>query len=69
MKKFHITAKITVTSFTFIEAETLEEAIELANKRQDMMSIECHNDYSPDVSWMIEELDGTPYDIQEEEEA
>jgi hypothetical protein len=67
MKEFNLTAKITITAFTTIEAESLEEAIKLANERQDMMSIASNNGDTPDVSWMIEELDGVPYDIKSEE--
>jgi len=68
MKKFELTAKITITAFTTIEAETLEEAIEKANNRHDMMSIASNNADTPDDVWMIEELDGMPYEIKAENE-
>lgn len=68
MKKFELTAKITITAFTTIEAETLEEAIEKANNRYDMMSIASNNADTPDDVWMIEELDGMPYEIKAENE-
>ena len=67
MEKFNLVAKITISAFTSVKAETLEKAIQLANERKDMMSIASNNGDTPDEVWMIEELDGTPYDIIGEE--
>ena len=63
MAEFKFTAKITITTFTTIEADTAEEAIILAQDRQDYMMIASNNgDEECDV-WMIEDMDGTAYDI------
>lgn len=66
MKDYNLTAKITITTFTTVRAESLEEAIKIAEERDDKMFISSNNGDSPKDCWMIEELDGTPYEIQEE---
>ena len=67
-KKFEIVAKMTITVFTNIEADTLEEAIELAKERTDYMSVVTNSGDSADEVWMLpEELDGMPYDLYEDE--
>lgn len=65
--KFNLTAMLTITAFTTIEAETIEEAIEKANQRKDMMQIATNNGDIPEEVWMIDELDGVPYKIKIEE--
>ena len=64
MQEFNLTAKLTITTFTTVEAKTLEEAIEIAEQRTDMMSVSSNNGDSPIDVWMIEDLDGTPYEIK-----
>ena len=61
--EFNFSAKITITTYTTVEAGTVEEAIEIAKERMDMMSVHSNNGDSPEEVWMIDELDGTPYDI------
>jgi hypothetical protein len=68
MTQFNLTAKITITAFTTVWADTLKEAIEIANDRADMMSIATNNGDEPDEVWMVEDLDGVPYDIKIESE-
>jgi len=68
MKQFNLIAKITISTYTTIEAETLEEAMKLAGERSDMMSISSNNADTPNKVWMIDELDGTPYEIESEDE-
>ena len=65
MKEFELTAKITITTYTTVEAETLQEAISIAEERTDMMSIVTNNGDYPEVCWVVDELDGTPYEIKE----
>jgi hypothetical protein len=67
METFDLCAKLTVTTFTSVQANSLEEAIQIAKESQDMMSIATNNGDTPDVVWMIDTLDGVPYDIKEEE--
>ena len=67
MGKLNLTGKVTITTFTTIEADTLEEAIEKANKRQAMMSIVSNGGDTPDDVWMVQDLDGIPFDIEIEE--
>lgn len=66
MKKFNLTALVTVSAQTTIEADTLDEAIEKASKRTDMMSIVTNNGDTADYVWMVEDLDGTPFKIRED---
>lgn len=62
---YKLNAVVTVSTFTEVEADTLEEAIQIAKKR-DMCAVHIDNTYSIDDSWLIEELDGVPYNIKEE---
>lgn len=67
MEEFKLVAKITVTTYTTVEANSEEEAIQKGKKRRDLMSIATNNGDSEDMVWMIDELDGEPYDIKIEE--
>jgi len=64
--EFQLAAKMTISVYTKVEAETLEEAIKIAEERQDYMSIVSNNGDSEDDTWMVDELDGTPYEIHAE---
>ena len=66
MKKFTIEAMITVSAYTEVEAENVEEAIKIAEARTDMMSISSNNGDEPNTVWMIEELDGTPFNLHKD---
>ena len=65
MKTFTISARVTVSTYTKVQADTLEEAIELAAER-DFMEIPPNNYYTEDKFWMVDEIDGTAYDLHEE---
>lgn len=66
MKKFTIGAKVTISVYTHVEANSLEEAIEIANYRPTMSIV---RDGSTDSSyeWIATEIDGEPFDLKEEE--
>ncbi len=67
-KSFNICGKVTVTTFTTVEAENAEEALKLASKRMAMMSVNSNNGDSAEDVWKIEEMDGEPYEIKIEED-
>lgn len=67
MAKFNLVGVVTVSTYTTIEADSLEEALELAERRHDMMHISSNNADSPEDVWMIDEIDGTPYKIKLED--
>ena len=60
MATFTLNAHVTVSAYTKVEADTLEEAIEIAESRE--ARIAGYGD-SADECWLIEDADGTPYDI------
>ena len=64
MTKFRLTANVTISVYTEVEAETLDEAIKLADDRSLMDVVQSGGD-SEKYTWMCDELDGTPYDINE----
>ena len=66
-KEYNLVAKITVTTFTTVEANSEEEAIQKGKERQSLMSVVSNNGDSEEDVWMVEELDGMPYDIKIEE--
>lgn len=63
MKKYKLSARVTVSAYTEVMAESLDEAILLAEDR----SVEFNdNSYSSEKdSWVVYELDGEPEDIIE----
>lgn len=61
-KKFALTAEMTISLYTEVQAETLEEAIEIAKERELMTVVSTGGDTKYD-SWMSDELDGMPENI------
>jgi predicted metal-dependent TIM-barrel fold hydrolase len=64
MKNFKLTAEITISLYTEVEAETLEEAIAIAEER-DLMAIVGTGGDTKNDTWMADELDGMPKNITE----
>ena len=62
MKLFKLKAKVTVTAYTKVNAETLEEAIKIAEKREPIID---RIGLGPVEYWVVEDADGMPYDISE----
>ena len=62
MPKFNLSAEVTVSTYTTIEAETLEEAIKIAEDRDIVIGGNCSGE-SEDYSWIVEEIDGEPEKI------
>jgi|AntRauTorckE5430_2_1112549.scaffolds.fasta_scaffold03317_3 hypothetical protein len=61
-KIYKLTALCTISIQTNVTANSLEEAIEIANQRQDIM----HEQYEhPDENehWCADEYDGVPFNI------
>ena len=65
MKTFKLTAIETVSIYTDVEAETLEEAIDIATDKE-MMFISSNGGQTSKTAWMCDELDGMPVDIRED---
>jgi hypothetical protein len=65
MREYLISAKVTVSVYTKVNAETLEEAIEIANDRTPMAIIANGGD-NEEENWMLNEIDGEPFDLQEQ---
>ena len=64
--EFTLTAKVTISVYTKVEAETLEQAIELS-KELDIQEADYNGD-NEKSSWVSDEYDGEVYDIEEVEE-
>lgn len=62
MKTFNLGCKVTVSAYTEIEAETLEDAIAIGKSRQVVIG-GTGTGALPDESWLITEADGMPCDI------
>lgn len=63
--EYKLTAQMTISIYTTVEADSLEEAIEIAQER-DVVSIVTNNGDDADFAWMCDELDGYPKNIQED---
>jgi len=64
MNKFILTAKVTISVYTEVEAETLEEAMRIAEDR-DLMPVIHSGGETAEDTWMCDELDGVPEFIEE----
>ena len=64
MKNFKLTARVTISVYTEVEAKTLEEAIKIAEDRNLMPIIHSGGETAEDT-WMCDELDGVAEDIEE----
>lgn len=64
MKNFKLTARVTISVYTEVEAETLEEAVKIAEDR-DLMPIVHSGGETVEDTWMCDELDGVAEDIEE----
>ena len=63
MPRFRLSAAITVSAFTTVEADTAEEAIEIAEARSAVIG-GINIGESRDDSWIVDEADGEPCDIK-----
>jgi hypothetical protein len=64
MKTFELTAEVTISVYTKVEAETLEEAIQIADDRNLMQLIHGGTQDEND-EWVCDELDGMAFNIHE----
>lgn len=64
MSIYKLTAKVTISIFTEVEADSVEDAIEIAKERE-TMDIPRDSFYTEDKYWIADEIDGTPYEIEE----
>lgn len=67
MPNFTLVSSVTVSASTVVEADSLDEAIEIAKDR----SVELSTGYDPAFHqqmecWVIDEADGEALDIREE---
>jgi len=62
--KFELSAMVTVSAYTTVEAQTLEEAIRLAGDRGADIGGNCTG-VSERECWVVAEIDGEPFDIKE----
>lgn len=62
MPLFKLNAHVTVSAYTEVEAETLEQAIEEARSRSVEIGDE-RSGYSPSEHWLVTEADGEPMEI------
>lgn len=65
MPIFKLSGKITVSTYTEVEAGSLEEAIELSEEREAVIGGVGSGYYAYD-SWIVDDADGTPFDITED---
>ena len=62
MTKFALSCVVTVGAYTYVEAESLAEAIEIAETREVVFHT-TNSGTDPDESWCVEEPDGAPMEI------
>jgi hypothetical protein len=62
--KYHLSASVTVSAYTIVEAESLEKAIEISRDREVAIGL-LHTSNDPHYQWIIEDADGQAQDIHE----
>lgn len=65
MKTYKLQGKVTISVNTEVEADTLEEAIELA-KTLEVVKNECKYDYLKKAFWVNDKYDGEVFEIEGE---
>lgn len=65
MPKFKLGCHVTVSAYTEVEADTLEQAIEQADGREVVIG-GLGSGTDPQEQWVIEDADGVPFDIHVE---
>jgi len=63
MTFYRLSAVVGVSAFTIVEADTEEEAIEIAEGRPAVIG-GINSGESEDESWIVDEADGQPTDIK-----
>ena len=58
---YEISGKLTVSCWTKVQANSLEEALEIARERE-VAGFEISGSYSDDESWHFDN-DGTPFEL------
>lgn len=66
--KYILSAAVTVSAYTKIEADSLDEAIERARDREVVLHYNGSGT-DPEEEWCVESADGEPMDITGEEDA
>lgn len=64
--KYMMQCFVTVSAYTEVEADSKEEAMEIARDRAVEIGGNGSGQY-PDESWIIDDADGSPVDIRFEE--
>lgn len=63
--RYNLSAEVTVSAYTVVEAKTLKEAIEIAEDRI-IEFIDRYNSADERTKWCVWILDGEPQNIQQE---
>lgn len=64
MKEFNLSASVTISVYTTVEAETLEQAIAIA-KNRDVKPYQWGSKDQEKENWISDEFDGEPLNIIE----
>jgi len=65
--EYRVEAKITIGTWTIVEAESKEEAIRIADERDEKMSFMNNSGLDEGEAWIIDEMDGEPFDLSAED--
>ncbi len=65
MAKFSFVGSVTVSCYTDVEADTLEEALEIAEERADYIDKSSWRDLRVSDMWLVDDFDGTVQEISQ----
>ena len=64
MPMFTLHGSVTVSAYTRVEADTIEEALEIARERSEFVEMEFNGSGAdPEETWLIDSIDGQVVDI------
>jgi hypothetical protein len=61
---FTLHGSVTVSAYTRVEADTIEEALEIARERSEFVEMEFNGSRTdPEKTWLVDSIDGEVVDI------
>lgn len=62
--KYTVSAKVTISIDTVVDAESEKEALRIAGDREDIETYEWGYSNKNEVMWVADDYDGDPFDLE-----
>ena len=64
MKTYTVTANVTISIYTEVEAKSEKEALRIAGDREQILANEWGQDWQKEEMWVADDYDGEPMDLR-----